>query len=134
MKSGEKAKQRYDKKTTSAVLQPNDRVLIRNLKSRGGPGKLNSYWEDLVYRVVQRKGVDSPVYELRQEDGNGPHRVLHRNLLLPCNYLQNDGSDNAERPVQRQTVARNRRGIEWSERTFRTSEPGVLKCKRELFC
>ena len=37
--------------------------------------------------VVSRKGDDSPVYEVKPEAGSGGSRILHRNLLLPCNYL-----------------------------------------------
>ena len=56
----------------------------------GGPGKLRSHWEDRVHVVVSRKGDDSPVYEVKPEVGSGGNRILHRNLLLPCNYLPID--------------------------------------------
>ena len=59
-------------------------MLVRNLRKRGGPGKLESYWEDVVYQVVERKGEGSPVYEVKPETGPGRRRVIYRNLLLLC--------------------------------------------------
>ena len=64
-----------------------DRVLVRNLTPRGGPGKLRAFWEAQVHIVVARKGEGSPVYDVRPESSAGPTRTLHRNLLLPCDYL-----------------------------------------------
>ena len=78
---GEYDKGAYDIKANAGVLDEGTRVLVRNLREKGGPGKLRAYWEDKVYRVVERRG-EGPVYVVRPEQGEEV-RVLHRNHLLP---------------------------------------------------
>ena len=56
----ESGKLQYDKKHSTA-LEPDDRMLVRNLSERGGTGKFRSHWEQDVYTVVKRQG-ESPVY------------------------------------------------------------------------
>ena len=73
-------------------------MLVRNLSERDGTGKVRSFWENKVRVVVGKKG-EMPVYEVKQEDGNGRIRVLHRNLLLPCSHLPTE-----EVQVQRRNV------------------------------
>ena len=80
-------KQQYHKKVKhDTALCEGDRVLVRNITERGGPGKLRPYWEQEIY-VVTQKRKDMPVYEVKPETGIGRSRVLHRNMLLPCSYL-----------------------------------------------
>ena len=50
--SGAWAKEYYDQKLCSSVLQPNDHVLVHNLSELGGPGKLRAHWEDQIHRIV----------------------------------------------------------------------------------
>ena len=84
---GAQAKQCYDHRVPGVVLQPGDRVLVCNLRERDGPGKLQPHWEDRIHVVVQRKGDDRPVCEVKPELGTGSTRTPVRNLLLLCNYL-----------------------------------------------
>ena len=86
-RAAEKSKRYYDTKVRSSVLQPGERVLIKNLTPRGGPGKLRDYWENTVHTVVRQMGSNLPIYEVRPERGKGRSRVLHRNLLMSCDHL-----------------------------------------------
>ena len=97
-KKATSGKIQYDKKAKSTTFQPGDRVLIRNVKERGGPGKLRSYWEDEIYKIVCQKSDEIPVYDVIPESGEGKTRTLHRNMLFPCSYLPVEKS--AMKPFQ----------------------------------
>ena len=90
-RSAARGKKHYDRKVKSTTLMPGDRVLIRNNASPGGPAKLKAYWEDQVHVVVKQPNPDIPVYQLVPESGKGRPRTIHRNLLLPCDYLPVEG-------------------------------------------
>ena len=100
-KVGRSNKEVYDQRASAAVLAEGDRVLVRNLREKGGPGKLRSHWEKVVYRVEERRG-ESPVYVVKPEKG-GEVRVLHRNHLLPVGEKLKDLDDSeaAVKPRQK---------------------------------
>ena len=72
-KSADRGKRQYDKKRYGPTLQVGSRVLV----------KIRSYWE----RIKGQKGEDSPVFEVEPECGRGRTRILHSNMLLPCDFL-----------------------------------------------
>ena len=118
-------KHRHDSGLISPVLLPGDRVLVKNQET-GGPGKLRSYWEHNIY-VVVRRIEDSPVYEVKREDGNGTLRRLHRTLLYQCNHLPVD------KPVKKKKlVSRSKRNgmrssqskVAWKQSETSSSDSG----------
>ena len=91
-RSSESRKKIYDKKMYGHQLNIGDKVLVRNVRERGGPGKLRSHWESGVYIVVDKRG-ELPVYTVRPESGESKERVLQRNLLLPCEFIETTNND-----------------------------------------
>ena len=72
----------YDLKARSSVIEPGDRVLVRNVGIRG-KHKLADRWEHTPYIVKDQPNPDIPVYAVQQEGSRKKPRILHRNLLLP---------------------------------------------------
>ena len=85
-------KRSYNKKVFGLILEPNDRVLVRNVSERGGTGKLRSYWEKDIYAVVSCN-PELPIYKIKPENGNKPVETVHSNLLLKFNELPLDNQN-----------------------------------------
>ena len=105
--SGMKGKKHYERKSHSPVLRPDS---VRNVRERGRSGKLRSYWEEAIYRLIKRKGEESPFTKLNveSESGEGLRRVIHSRLILLCNDLtfKRKTEDPATRPKQKRKITR----------------------------
>ncbi len=86
-KCTERNKRNYDQKVRCTSLCPGSRVLVKNLAQKGGPGKLWNFWENEFYIVIRQAAEDTPIYEVKPEQGKGRSRVLHHNHLLTCDHL-----------------------------------------------
>ena len=75
-------------KKLSPVLEKGDKMLIRNISKKGGTGKMQPFWEEKVYVVVESINNGNITHKVKPEkDTDGRVRVLHRNMLLPCDNL-----------------------------------------------
>ena len=88
-KSAHANKTRRDRRVQGNGLQSGDRVLVRNLGLKGKQ-KLADQWDSTVYIVTEQISPDMPVYRVKPEMESGRVRTLHRNILLPIDYLNND--------------------------------------------
>ncbi|MES9882681.1 MAG: reverse transcriptase domain-containing protein, partial [Sedimenticola sp.] len=122
-KSAAAAKKHYDRRLKSTSLEKGNRVLVRNVGERGGPGKLRSYWGDQVWIVARRMADDSPLYEVQPEKGTGKKRILHRNLLLPCDFIDLDQREEiAPRGTRRKRGKRKKVQVPHGELLLSSSE------------
>ena len=84
--SAEKAQQHqkrnFDRKARGGSVKVGDRVLVK-VVAYSGKHKIADKWEQEAYQVIHQPNPDIPVFVVQREDGEGPRRTLHRNLLLP---------------------------------------------------
>ena len=81
-KSSSRYKVHYDKCVCGSTVGVGDHVLVWNVKIRG-KNKMAKLWKDPVYvfRSSQMKKFQC------LDDGKGGKHTLHRNTLLPINFL-----------------------------------------------
>ncbi len=79
-------KKYYDLKSRGSLVQIGDRVLVK-IVAFDGKHKLSDKWEEDVYVVIDQHNASIPVYIVQRENGEGPRRTLHRNLLLPVGSI-----------------------------------------------
>ena len=63
-----------------------DQVLVKNVREKGGTGKLRSHWERSVFKILEKK-KNLPVYVIENINDKKDQRTVHRNLLMECNDL-----------------------------------------------
>lgn len=80
-KTHQRNKRSHDKRVVPQMLEPGDRVLLKNLGLKG-KHKLQSRWSAVPYEVVE-KVPNLPVYKIRPENGKGSLKTFHRDHLLP---------------------------------------------------
>ena len=89
LKQGEKEQERhkgiYDRKIRGSTVEVGDRVLVRKVGFTSRH-KLANRWEDNVYEVLEQPNKNVPVYVVKCEE-TSRKRTLHRNMLLPVNFL-----------------------------------------------
>jgi hypothetical protein len=101
--------------TKYVALEVGDRVLVKNVREKGGPGKIRAYWETDIYKIIGIKDEVGVVYEVVPErNPKAKPRVLHRNMLLPCDHLPLE-TPTPRTPTPRDTITPNAPHSEESE-------------------
>ena len=80
--SQERQKHLYDRRVRGAVLNKGVKIVAYDRTH-----KIADKWESFPYIVLLQLNPDIPVYRVHREDGVGKIRTLHRNLLLPINFI-----------------------------------------------
>lgn len=125
-KTADKNKARFDMHVTPSVLEAGDRVLVRAGRLQG-KHKLADKWESDIHVVVRQAG-DLPVYTIRPENKDGPLQTVHRELLLPCGFLQ----ANEETPLPKPACKpRTRQSKEPEERSEYSNEEDDVSWSQE---
>ena len=81
------------------ILEPRDKVLVRNSSQRGSPGNLRSFWEQ-VAEVIQRHENDV-TYTIKTIAQPEKVRTLHRNMLA----MRKEAMEQDQRDLSNQSDA-----------------------------
>ena len=65
---------------------------MKNMREKGGTGKLRSFWEEALFQVIEKRD-NIPVYKIQNLKNSSDVRQIHRNLLMKCNDLPVDVFD-----------------------------------------
>ena len=122
-------KGKYDKKVREIEIKEGDHVLVKNLRERGGTGKLRSTWEHQIFEVVRQQG-DLPVYHVRNLDKPRDVRVLHRNHLLKCDELPLDVFK--DKPAEEKMEEKKEKPVRRSTGKKPSLKKGVVTARNEL--
>ena len=78
-----------------------------DVKQRGGPAKIRSYWKPDVHIAVEVNGETGLVYAIPSEkDKSGKVRVVHRNHLLPRSSLPLEFPTELLKPRKTRTISK----------------------------
>ena len=81
-----KNKDYFDQKVKYSKLEIGDKVLVRKVGFKE-KHKLADKWDKDVFVISDIPNAEIPVYVVKREDGKGRTRTLHRNFLLPFNFI-----------------------------------------------
>ena len=124
-KEGEKAAFRhkgiYDRKIRGSTVEVGDRVLVRRVGFTS-KHKLANRWEEEVYEVLEQPDKSIPVFVVKCEGGSGKRRTLHRNMLLPVNFLPIQNSEESEHVKKKDSIPDKELSLRLSESDEETSD------------
>ena len=81
------SEEQWRKRLIANELLPGDKILVRNKEKAIGPTKIRAIWEQTIYQVVKKHG-NGVTYDVKPMVGNAKQRTLHRNMLLPCEIME----------------------------------------------
>ena len=81
-KEAARQKRQYDRATCQVVLQPGDKVLLKN-DAYQGRRKIMDRWGEEIWEIVRQLAPDVPSYELKGPNGETKQAHRHRLLQIP---------------------------------------------------